>query len=61
MSFMSALAQSESATQLASRASVAFTALALMIVCNGSKNDSCVSWIINADELIIELISPEQL
>ena len=61
MSFMSALAQSESATQLASRASVDLTALVLMIVCDGTKNNSCVSWIINADELIIGLISPEQL
>ena len=58
---MSALVQSESATQLASRASVDLTALVLMIVCDGKKNNSCVSWIINAHELIIELISPEQL
>jgi len=46
---------------LVSRASVALTASALMIVRGNTKKDLCICWIINAVELIIEPFPPEQL
>ena len=47
--------------QLVSRASVALTASALMIVRDNTNKDLSIYWIISAVELIIEPIPSEQL